>query len=1114
MRLRRPFPDARAGVEVFRTWSDQNQLGRCLLGSDPVRLIHKEGDGCIFGDVPPVLTLGLGAEGTASAEPSAYVATSTADKTSSNGVWAFERAGKEPGPEFGKPSVSGGGNVLPWDGAVRILHVPSGRALAVVGFPGPDEERPLATSVQMQEISESEPLSPRPGAPGTPREPKAELPLVRGQPFAHTTLIDDAYAKPSETLFELESQYDLTTTAIGLDRYFFVRHIATGWYIHLAAADEALEYLNASAAAADAAEAEPSPPLLAASPRASVEEAAASVPRPVPPPKDGRLLVATPMRYDFDVFGCQLVEADHLRDVIFATICATDVIIYLEAFAKAADKKDVAFDDILRTLGYLILFVTADSDNFDMLTREGLPRFEQQVLLREQRVLDLCMTCVMAPFSDHSPFTPDDIRGGAKALQRVLKISQRLCWHMLRGCAPNRVHAAPYVERLQGLLGYSIGVANTLTEIFTDNDVLLDSISDPTVAYFLNLIDGNNGRQARYIDFLICLCMSRGKARRRNQWRICRMIVSERPEFLLQLSLVGAPAPSIVHNSFDHHHQYSQVMVRPHDSDKGREYFPAFSRASMMSLGLDATGVGGQVALADWISRTTPETLGYFNRCIDLLATLCAGRNTVNTPKLRTLLPYELAMTIVRHDQFPMPLRCKFVGVIRDLYVNADPHDEVVSVRHIRKWAEIDEDAHKALTALRDEKRANSATLGTPALGVDYRCFDDLYAFIQHFLAEFGLGGEGNAGQVASHVEKNEMIVELLQVLYELIRSGFVSIGPLRKLCKGLIKMLDGSNDKMGLPGERERDRYSRKRMVKTDEREGCDTLLIMEAKEWICKILWLVSTARLDLRLSLLLHQYAAEYFEAHGSADGSKPVNTIMGKDKHTKKGDTTSSTHMGTPPPKQYAEPYPAMPSAVIKVVHLDHLHTKLTSQSATPPAGAGRTASQSLLVGGVELGRASAMEPPAGFSAAPPIPIGGSETPPPSPPTEPATTASPQSIASPQQAWLQQQERAATAAENEPASIRTTSVDSMTKGARGLSTAMSTTVSATFMGGGGSRRAIKAYKDLLVDMAKVFNFAEDGDIVKILTDLTRYESQRLSFQVGRRRHPWPRPTLALT
>ena len=114
----------------------------------------------------------------------------------------------------------------------------------------------------------------------------------------------------------------------------------------------------------------------------------------------------------------------------------------------------------------------------------------------------------------------------------------------------------------------------------------------------------------------------------------------------------------------------------------------------------------------------------------------------------------------------------------------------------------------------------------------------------------------------------------------------------------------------------------------------------------------------------------------------------------------------------------------------------------------------------------------------------------------------------------QAWLQQQERAATAAENEPASIRTTSVDSMTKGARGLSTAMSTTVSATFMGGGGSRRAIKAYKDLLVDMAKVFNFAEDGDIVKILTDLTRYESQRLSFQVGRRRHPWPRPTLALT
>lgn len=59
----------------------------------------------------------------------------------------------------------------------------------------------------------------------------------------------------------------------------------------------------------------------------------------------------------------------------------------------------------------------------------------------------------------------------AGVLQTTLKISQRLFWNMLRGCNANRVHAACYVNQLQTLLGYSIGVANTLTEIFTDNDV-------------------------------------------------------------------------------------------------------------------------------------------------------------------------------------------------------------------------------------------------------------------------------------------------------------------------------------------------------------------------------------------------------------------------------------------------------------------------------------------------------------------------------------------------------------------------------------------------------------------------------------------------------------------
>jgi hypothetical protein len=160
-----------------------------------------------------------------------------------------------------------------------------------------------------------------------------------------------------------------------------------------------------------------------------------------------------------------------------------------------------------------------------------------QVLLREQHALELCMGCVSAPFADSSPFSKTDIAGAHRALQTTLKTSQRLFWNMLRGCNANRAYAAKYVAQLQALLGYSIGVASTLTEIFTDNDVLLDTIGDDTISSFIKLIGTGGGRQSRYMDFLICLCVSRGKARRRNQWRICSMFVQEHPELLLRLVL-------------------------------------------------------------------------------------------------------------------------------------------------------------------------------------------------------------------------------------------------------------------------------------------------------------------------------------------------------------------------------------------------------------------------------------------------------------------------------------------------------------------------------------------------------------------------------------------------
>ena len=66
--------------------------------------------------------------------------------------------------------------------------------------------------------------------------------------------------------------------------------------------------------------------------------------------------------------------------------------------------------------------------------------------MREQRLLDLCMQCVGAPLKKGGLFSGGDVTGGHKPLQMMCKLSQRLCWHMLRQCNANRVYASRCVS--------------------------------------------------------------------------------------------------------------------------------------------------------------------------------------------------------------------------------------------------------------------------------------------------------------------------------------------------------------------------------------------------------------------------------------------------------------------------------------------------------------------------------------------------------------------------------------------------------------------------------------------------------------------------------------------
>ena len=66
-----------------------------------------------------------------------------------------------------------------------------------------------------------------------------------------------------------------------------------------------------------------------------------------------------------------------------------------------------------------------------------------------------------------------------------LPISPR---HILRECTVNKTYAVRFVGTLQSQLSYGIMAAQTLTEVFADNEELLEKVDDQTVLRFIDLL--------------------------------------------------------------------------------------------------------------------------------------------------------------------------------------------------------------------------------------------------------------------------------------------------------------------------------------------------------------------------------------------------------------------------------------------------------------------------------------------------------------------------------------------------------------------------------------------------------------------------------------------------
>ena len=402
----------------------------------------------------------------------------------------------------------------------------------------------------------------------------------------------------------------------------------------------------------------------------------------------------------------------------------------------------------------------------------------------------------------------------SERLKRLCILCMKLSRHLLRENGANKRYAVRFVPLLQKNLDYGIRCTDTLREIFANNAMMLDLVTDAHVSRFIELIH-ENGREARFIEFLQVLTACNGKAVRPNQWRICRLLLEEAPELLIKLELKVDP--------------YGEG--EPHVVAHGDPaYFPAFIET-------------GEMELAEWLQKTKPSTRAYFEHCIELCAMLVNGRNLKNAPCVQRLLPYELVEAAITNkvlnDRY-LPVVSDFIEVAMHLYVDHEPHELMTRVKVVRIWANID-------------KAAESGKLSsrlTTKLRLDWSRFDNLKAHLLAYISRFH-------HQTGTQVVENRMVLLLLQCCYHLLRCGFYKSAEVVTIIPTLVAVLDGTSDKVGLWGEKEDplERFKQRDGVK------CSTLVIMECKSEVCKILSLICTMRVDIRLSKLLRQYKLEY-------------------------------------------------------------------------------------------------------------------------------------------------------------------------------------------------------------------------------------------------------------
>jgi len=194
------------------------------------------------------------------------------------------------------------------------------------------------------------------------------------------------------------------------------------------------------------------------------------------------------------------------------------------------------YDRAMNAMSLLIFAVTEGTDP-NPWDRRGQPVPEMQMLLREQKVIDLLMDLAAAPFHGDNALGIGDIHlSEYNNLRQTIRMAYVVLQHSVRSNTKNALHLSRYFPFMLEQIGQDLYVGTAVMEMFSANRLLLRHINEQHIDMFIDLIR-LQGKYARYVNFLRSLCVQNELTIPRNQDLICERLIRQRPELLVLLKV-------------------------------------------------------------------------------------------------------------------------------------------------------------------------------------------------------------------------------------------------------------------------------------------------------------------------------------------------------------------------------------------------------------------------------------------------------------------------------------------------------------------------------------------------------------------------------------------------